>query len=621
MNKGFIRVAAAVPQVKVADVQYNADQIVSQVKDAAQKSIALVSFPELTLTSVSCGDLYRNTLLLDKTIAALDYVLQKTQKTPVLFVIGLPVAYNNILLSVAAVCYQGEIIGLVPKASLTAKAPFQGVERGVKLEFQLGSHTTILAEQLLFRTSDFSFAVCFDNYASTTNLDVDFICCLSDKPSYASIDTNQLSYLKGFTYAYNKACIYATPGFGESTTDKVFGGNAVIIDQGSVLAVNEKYQMKGSLIYSEIDIAQIRAMTQDKRRGNTESVAEVFISFKQEEIKQMVRSINPHPFLADESSKSRVYKEAYAIQSMGLIQRLKHIHGQKVVLGISGGLDSTLALLVCMNALDKMNLPRKNIIGITMPGFGTTGRTYQNAQMLMSKMGISVREINIKKACIQHFEDIGHDMRIHDITYENSQARERTQLLMDIANQENALVVGTGDLSELALGWATYNGDHMSMYAVNASIPKTLVQELVKWVAVNEADIELRETLLDIVDTPISPELTPASNEGEIQQKTEDLVGPYELHDFYLYYTLKYGFSPRLIYERANTAFEGQYSRAIIKKWLYTFFKRFFMQQFKRSCLPDGPDVTGVSLSPRGGWSMASDVSPNLWLNEIEELR
>ena len=421
--------------------------------------------------------------------------------------------------------------------------------------------------------------------------------------------------------------VFSSCGFGESTTDVVFGGNGLIYENGTLLAASERFSLKEQLIISEIDVERIR----NERRNNTTFSANMAkykdqpaIHIGTELVNQrdliLTRPIKAHPFVPQGDALNQRCEEIFEIQVMGLAKRLIHTNCKTVVVGISGGLDSTLALLVCVKTFDKLGLPRKGIVGITMPGFGTTDRTYNNALHLMSSLGITIHEISIKEACIQHFKDIDHDMTKHDVTYENSQARERTQILMDFANKVNALVIGTGDLSELALGWATYNGDHMSMYGVNGSIPKTLVKYLVNWVALNGVDYESRNTLLDIVDTPISPELIPADEQGNIKQKTEDLVGPYELHDFFIYHFLRFGFRPSKIYFLACTAFRGTYNEETIKKWLTTFCRRFFQQQFKRSCLPDGPKVGSVGLSPRGDWRMPSDACATLWLKECEEI-
>lgn len=440
------------------------------------------------------------------------------------------------------------------------------------------------------------------------------------------------SYLRSLISQQSARCIagyvFSSCGFGESTTDVVFAGNGLIYENGSELAHNKRFSLEEQLVISEIDVERLRA----ERRINTTFAASkgtvpsdkkplrITTEFVNSKELNLTRTFDMHPFVPQGETLNERCEEVFSIQVAGLAQRLVHTGAKTAVIGISGGLDSTLALLVCVRTFDKLELPRKNIIGVTMPGFGTTDRTYHNALSLMKSLGITIREISIKEACIQHFKDINHNINIHDVTYENSQARERTQILMDIANQTWGMVIGTGDLSELALGWATYNGDHMSMYGVNGSVPKTLVKYLVKWVAENDIDEESRITLLDIVETPISPELIPADENGEIQQKTEDLVGPYELHDFFLYYFMRFGFRPSKIYYLANIAFKDIYDEETIKKWLSTFFRRFFNQQFKRSCLPDGPKVGSISISPRGDWRMPSDASSATWLKEIENL-
>ena len=421
--------------------------------------------------------------------------------------------------------------------------------------------------------------------------------------------------------------VFSSCGFGESTTDVVFAGNGLIYENGVQLAASKRFSLEEQVVISEIDVERLRT----ERRVNTtfascrahvaaEMPQRVTMEYINQPELQLTRTFDPHPFVPQGATLDERCEEIFSIQVAGLAQRVMHTGVKTVVVGISGGLDSTLALLVCVKTFDKLGLSRKGIIGVTMPGFGTTSRTHTNAVNLMNSLGVTVREVSIKAACLQHFQDIGHNPEVHDVTYENSQARERTQILMDIANQTGGLVIGTGDLSELALGWATYNGDHMSMYGVNASIPKTLVKHLVKWVAANSVGESSRVTLLDIVDTPISPELIPAAADGTIQQITEDLVGPYELHDFFLYYFLRFGFEPSKIYYLAIRTFKGSYDETTIKKWLETFCRRFFNQQFKRSCLPDGPKVGSVSLSPRGDWRMPSDASVNAWLNDIASL-
>ena len=440
------------------------------------------------------------------------------------------------------------------------------------------------------------------------------------------------SYLRSLLAQQSARCyagyVYASSGFGESTTDVVFGGDAFIFENGEMLAASERFSLESQMVMSEIDVERLRserltnnAFTTSVRAYIDHPATHISTELVTSREIALTRTVEPHPFVPANIDLDARCEEIFSIQVLGLAKRLVHTNCKSVVVGISGGLDSTLALLVCVKTFDKLDLPRKGIIGITMPGFGTTDRTYNNALSLMSSLQVTTKEISIKDACIQHFQDIEHDSSVHDVTYENSQARERTQILMDYANKVGALVIGTGDLSELALGWATYNGDHMSMYGVNGSIPKTLVRYLVNWVAQTGVDLISRNTLLDIIDTPISPELIPADENGNIKQRTEDLVGPYELHDFFIYHFLRCGARPAKIFYLAEIAFKGVYDSTTIKKWLTTFCRRFFAQQFKRSCLPDGPKVGSISLSPRGDWHMPSDASAAMWLQECEELQ
>jgi NAD+ synthase (glutamine-hydrolysing) len=436
------------------------------------------------------------------------------------------------------------------------------------------------------------------------------------------------SYVRSLVGQQSARCmagyVFASCGFGESTTDVVFGSNGLIYENGRLLAESERFSLNGQLVLSEIDVEYLRTerlvnttFAANKGRCDAGDARRIPIETRETE-SELTRTYPPLPFVPVGAELDERCEEIFAIQVAGLVKRLVHTQAQTAVIGISGGLDSTLALLVCVGTFDKLGLSRNGILGVTMPGFGTTDRTYNNAMALMRSLGISTREISIKAACIQHFKDIGHDRHVHDVTYENAQARERTQILMDIANQTNGIVIGTGDLSELALGWATYNGDHISMYGVNSSIPKTLVKHLVEWVAANEIDQDARTTLMDIVRTPISPELVPAGDNGEITQKTEDLVGPYVLHDFFLYHFMRSGFRPGKIFFLATRTFKDDYDNETIRKWLHTFFRRFFTQQFKRSCLPDGPKVGSITLSPRGDWRMPSDASADEWLREID---
>lgn len=640
MNNHFVRVAAAIPAAKVADCCYNTEKIEAQMRAAEEKAVSVITFPELSVTGYTCGDLFAQQLLLEKAEEYMGQLLQRTADLDIIAIVGLPVCDNGVILNAAVVFQHGKILGIVPKTYLPnykefyEKRWFTSATDYSNCELTVCGQTVPVSPSLLFRTKETTFGIeiCEDLWAAipasskTALAGAEIIFNLSaDNEGIAKHD-----YLRSLIAQQSARClcgyVFSSCGFGESTTDLVFAGNGLIYENGTLLAESERFSFDEQLIFSEIDVDAIR----NDRKVNTtfaacmakENATGKIVVADPANIRpfELTRKINPHPFIpsagADMDNRC---KDIFSIQVAGLAKRLVHTNTKSVVVGISGGLDSTLALLVCIKTFDKLGLPRTGITGVTMPGFGTTDRTYNNSIQLMKSLGITIREVSIKAACIQHFNDIGHDISQHDVTYENSQARERTQILMDIANQTWGLVVGTGDLSELALGWATYNGDHMSMYGVNASIPKTLVKHLVKWVANSDIDKTSRETLLDIIDTPISPELIPADEQGNIKQKTEDLVGPYELHDFFLYYTLRFGYTPKKIFFLANTAFKGAYSKEVIKHWLTTFFRRFFNQQFKRSCLPDGPKV-GLSLSPRGDWRMPSDASSQLWLKECEEL-
>ncbi|MBU3852280.1 MAG: NAD(+) synthase [Candidatus Paraprevotella stercoravium] len=642
MNYGFVKVASAVPSVKVADCRYNILQIESLIAQAEGKGIEVICFPELSITAYTCGDLFSQQLLLDEAEMALISLLDFTRSLNIISIVGFPLPYRGTLLNCAAVIQKGKILGLVPKTYLPNYKEFyeqRWFSSGTTFpdsSVKICGQQVPLGNNLIFQSSNFSFGVeiCEDVWAP---IPPSSIAALRGAEIIFNLSADnegigKHQYLKSLLAQQSARClsgyVFSGCGFGESSQDLVFAGKAFIYENGSLLCEGERFSLKEQLITSEIDVERLRM----ERQVNTTFAANMnqcdlsqvrYIDTElivPKEFK-LSRTFDPSPFVPKGEALNERCKEIFAIQTQGLAKRLVHTHAQNVIVGISGGLDSTLALLVCVKTFDLLGLSRKNIIGITMPGFGTTGRTYNNAINLMKELGITIREISIKEACLQHFKDLDIDPNVHDVTYENSQARERTQILMDAANQSNGLVIGTGDLSELALGWATYNGDHMSMYGVNASIPKTLVRHLVHWVAMQEMDDTCRETLLDIIDTPISPELIPADENGEIQQKTEDLVGPYELHDFFLYYTLRFGFRPAKIYMIAQEAFKDSYTDEVIKKWLTIFFRRFFAQQFKRSCLPDGPKVGSCSLSPRGDWRMPSDASSASWLEECAALQ
>ena len=641
MNYGFVKVAAAVPRVKVADCKFNSERLEGLITIAEGKGVQILTFPEMCITGYTCGDLFAQQLLLEQAEMALIQILNSIRQLDIISILGMPVVVNSTVINAAVVIQKGKILGVVPKTYLPNYKEFYE-QRWFTSALQVSENSVRLCGQivpmgnnLLFETAETTFGIeiCEDLWATVPpssslalqGAEIIFNLSADDE------GIGKHNYLCSLISQQSARCIsgyvFSSSGFGESTTDVVFAGNGLIYENGYLLARSERFCLEEQLIINEIDVECIRA----ERRVNTTFAANkancpgkeavrISTEFVNSKDLNLTRTFNPHPFVPQGSELNSRCEEIFSIQIAGLAQRLLHTGAKTAVIGISGGLDSTLALLVCVKTFDKLGLSRKDILGITMPGFGTTDRTYHNAIDLMNSLGVSIREISIREACIQHFKDIGHDLNIHDVTYENSQARERTQILMDIANQTWGMVIGTGDLSELALGWATYNGDHMSMYGVNAGIPKTLVKHLVQWVAENGMDEASKATLLDIVDTPISPELIPADENGEIKQKTEDLVGPYELHDFFLYYFLRFGFRPSKIYFLAQTAFSGVYDDETIKKWLQTFFRRFFNQQFKRSCLPDGPKVGSISISPRGDWRMPSDASSAAWLKEIAEL-
>ena len=645
MKYGFVNVAAAVPVVKVADVDYNVQQVEGLIAQAEGRKVEVIVFPELCITGYSCQDLFKEQLLLDRAEQGIMMLLDFTRKLDIISIIGVPVIINGLLYNCAVVLQGGTILGVVPKTYLPNYAEFYEKRWFASAQdlnptdiYFAGSSIHVSAEPQVFVTSDgmkFGVEICEDVWAPippSNNLAVagaDIIFNLSASNELIGKHHYLKSLLAQQSARTMSGYVYASSGFGESTQDVVYGGYAMIFENGKLLVEGSRFSFQPQIQMSQIDVEKLRA----ERRQNTTfinaqrgaQVREIQAKLISPRDFVLLRDIDPHPFIPKEENMQASCEEILNIQVAGLAKRLYHINGTKAVIGISGGLDSTLALLVTVKAFDKLDLDRKGIIGITMPGFGTTDRTHNNAVKLMETLGVTIREINIAKAVTQHFEDIGQNPNIHDVTYENSQARERTQILMDVANKENAIVVGTGDLSELALGWATYNGDHMSMYGVNAGVPKTLIRYLVSYVAGEMAT----DTLLDIIDTPISPELIPADEQGNIKQKTEDLVGPYELHDFFIYYFLRYGFSPKKIFFLAQRAFCTPspakdkvefYDEETVKKWLKTFCRRFFTQQFKRSCLPDGPKVGSVSLSPRGDWRMPSDASYALWMKECEEL-
>jgi len=640
LKYGFVRVGAAVPEVRVADCRFNTQKIIEIMEKAMANDVYITVFPELCITGYTCGDLFQQSLLLDMALKSLKEIADKSSGHKNVFVVGLPLLINQQLYNCAAVVQNGKIRGIVPKRYLPNYNEFyekRWFHEGSSLKADsvyLFGQEIPCGSELIFQdetTPELSFAVeiCEDLWMPIPPSSFQakngavILCNLS--ASNETIGKNE--YRKLLVKSQSGRCmaayVYASCGVGESTTDLVFGGQALIAENGTLLAENMRFVTESQLIMQDVDIKRLY-----HERINTTFFAQPDLNFSGRkitlepvsfELENLLRKINKHPFVPENNAEcNERCSEIFSIQTAGLAKRITHTGLKKMVIGISGGLDSTLALLVACKTADILSLPRKNIIAVTMPGFGTSDRTYENAVKLMKSMGVDFREIDIKAACLQHFRDIGHDPGIHDVTYENVQARERTQILMDIANREGGLVIGTGDLSELALGWSTYNGDHMSMYSVNCGIPKTLVKYLVIWYAENETDEETSGILKSIADTPISPELTPPNEKGEIEQKTEDIIGPYELHDFFLYYMIRYRAEPGKILYLARLAFNDQYDEDTIKKWLKVFYRRFFTQQFKRSCLPDGPKVGTVSLSPRGDWRMPSDASAALWLSELE---
>lgn len=701
MRDGFVKVAACTPDVRVADCEYNADQIIHMTKEAADAGAMVIVMPELCITAYTCGDLFWQENLLEEARVQLIRIARETADLNAVLFVGLPIEYKGKLYNVAAGLNHGEILGLVPKIHIPNYNEFYEARYFTSGKDVDGFVTLSVSEEELFEElwesddeENLPELEAFEDGDGFEDLseddleefddfedfeDEDF----SDEPDYTDIQISsnllftcsQMPKLKigveicedlwvpdppSVQHAYNGATlivnlsasdeligkeayrrglvssqsarlicgyIYASAGEGESTQDVVYGGHDLIAENGSVLAERKKFV--NGITLADLDIHRLanerRRMTTylfrpDYEKGDPENIyseAEFSLEIKETELK---RTFASRPFVPHgKAERDRRCDEILNIQAMGLKKRLAHIHGQSAVMGLSGGLDSTLALLVTVRAFDLLQIPREKILTVTMPCFGTTDRTYHNACVLSEKLGTTLQEVNIREAVSIHFRDIGHDPDNHDVTYENSQARERTQILMDIANQSGGIVIGTGDLSELALGWATYNGDHMSMYAVNSSVPKTLVRHLVRYYADTCGDEELKKVLLDILDTPVSPELLPPKD-GVISQKTEDLVGPYELHDFFLYYMLRFTFPPKKIYRLAKLAFTEKYDSETILKWLKIFYRRFFTQQFKRSCLPDGPKVGSVAVSPRGDLRMPSDASMNLWLRQIEEL-
>ena len=634
-NYGYIRVASAIPTIKIADCHHNADKIIELILKAKKEEVEVVCFPELVLTGYTCNDLFFQSLLLDSVEKELFRIMKETKNSKIVSIIGTPLRINNKLYNVAIVCQEGKIIGIVPKSNLQENRIrkesiwFSSGKEINNESVWLQNEEISFSHKQLFGNSGFHFAVEIGNKIGQQD---SIMSELSLEGADILFNPSAINDLAGnYNFNKNRIAVHAAEncigvvsssvGFGESTTDLVFGGSGIIYEMNEIIAEGERFSIEDQLVISEIDVEKIHQErllhSEFKSHINQESIVYTATKNSELSIKRLVRPTTAHPFHTASDINERC-EELFSIQVNGLATRLHHTGIKRSVIGISGGLDSTLALLVAVKTYDKLQISRKEIYGITMPGFGTTGRTYQNALQMMKSLGISTLEIPIKEACLQHFKDINHNPEVTDTTFENAQARERTQILMDYSNKINGLVIGTGDLSEIALGWATYNGDHISMYSVNANIPKTLVRTMVEYIANNQIDETVRQTLMDVIATPVSPELLPCGDAGEIKQKTEDVVGPYELHDFFLYYTIRYGFSPRKIFFMAQQALD--YNDETLLKWMRNFFRRFFTQQFKRSCMPDGPKVGSVGLSPRGDWSMPSDATAAIWLQEIDDM-
>jgi len=624
-NFGFVRIAAAVPELKVSDILFNTEKIIELIHVAEENRAQVVCFPELCITGYTCADLFFQQQLQEEVLKALSEIQMATLSVSCAVIVGAPLRFRNRLFNTAVVLQKGRIIGIVPKTFLPNHGEFYE-KRWFVSGKNLRGQTIVCNEQevpfgvdLIFFSPSFSFGIeiCEDLWAPlppSTEL------CMAGaeiifNPSASNELIGKHEYRLQLIEQQSARChagyVYSSSGMYESTTDLVFSGSAVIAENGKILETSKRFSLDSQLIFNEIDVEILRYERMHNSNFGEDALQQTYRKIEMQgqplEQKEIKRTVSPYPFVPPVSKREESCSEIFSIQTSGLAKRWLHTQAKSLIVGISGGMDSTLALLVCVKTADKLGFDRKTVIGVTMPGFGTTNRTYGNALNLMKSLEITGLEISIKEACLQHFKDIGHDPDVHDVIFENTQARERTQILMDLANKYNGLVIGTGDLSELALGWATYNGDHMSMYAVNSGIPKTLVRYLVEYVA-QSMEEKTKTILEDILKTPVSPELLPADEYGEIHQKTEDLVGPYELHDFFLYYFVRFGFSPKKILFLAQKAFGDKYSEAILRKWLKVFLRRFYSQQFKRSCMPDGPKVGSINLSPRGDWRMPSDA-------------
>ena len=627
---GYVRVAAAVPRMQVADTQFNTNEIIDLIHRASEEQVEVVCFPELCVTGYTCADLFFQRQLQENALQAMERICQETKGLPLIVLAGAPLKVDNNLYNCAFIMTDGDVVGVVPKVNLPntgefyEKRWFTPGRQTTQKTVELWSGDVPFGPDLLFVTRRYMFGVelCEDLWSPlppSTQLAIqgaELIFNLSSSNCVTGKHAFRRQMILQQSARVHCGYVYTSSSVGESTTDVVFSGSTYIAENGDLLAEGERFLRESHMTISEIDVDRLRTDRQrntnftDDHQGDYRKVYVAPLDYEEDEL-PMHRTFYPSPFIpVDEDAQRECFEDVLQIQTSGLAKRWEHTRAQAMIIGISGGLDSTLALLVTCLTADRLGYNRKQVIGVTMPGFGTSDRTYQNAIRLMEQLGISIQEISIRDAVMGHFEDINHDPDNHDITYENAQARERTQILMDLANKYNGLVVGTGDLSELALGWATYNGDQMSMYGVNAGVPKTLVRAVVTYCASNVFHGEVQNILLDIVATPVSPELLPTDDNGQIAQKTEDKVGPYELHDFFIYYFLRYGFTRDKIRFMAEQAFKNRFDEGDIAKWLEVFMRRFFAQQYKRSCMPDGPKVTHVSLSPRGDWRMPSDARP-----------
>ena len=626
MNNGFVRVAAAIPELRVADCAYNVARMADLVRKGEEEKVQVICFPELSLTGYTCADLFQQQQLLSDAQKALNELQLLTFATTSVIIVGMPVRVQSHLFNTAVVLQGGHVLGVVPKTHLPNNNEFYEKRWFTSGALADSQTITISGEEVPFGTD-----ILFSDGKFTFGVEICEDLWVPIPPSsqqalhgaeiiFNLSATNELigkhQYLRQLIEQQSARCnagyVYASAGAGESTTDVVYAGNGLIAENGKIISASDRFSFDPQLIVTDIDIDRLQAERIRNTNYANDKSARIYRTIQLEDAHfthyDLKRIFDKHPFVPSITNRDESCHEIFSIQIGGLAKRWQHTQSDTVVIGISGGLDSTLALLVSVKTADKLGYERKRIVGVTMPGFGTTDRTYTNAINLMKSLGITLLEISIKDACLQHFKDINHDPKLHDVVYENTQARERTQILMDIANKQHGLVIGTGDLSEMALGWSTYNGDHMSMYAVNSGVPKTLVRYLVDWAA-HQLDATSEDILRDILDTPVSPELLPADANGDIAQKTEDIVGPYELHDFFLYYMVRFGFSPSKILFLAKNAYANTYPDDVIEKWLKIFIHRFFSQQFKRSCIPDGPKVGSINLSPRGDWRMPSDAT------------